>query len=72
MLEKGLKIFKEKGEKAVYKEMKQFNNRIYHLPLCVDNITIQDKMKVQDTIVLLTEKRDRMIKAQSVYNRKDT
>ena len=30
------------------------------------------KMKEQDTIVLFTEKRDRAIKARSIYNGKDT
>ena len=72
VLEKGLNIFKERGEKSVYKEMKQLNNRICYLPLKVDKITTEEKVKVQDTIVLLTEKKDGTFKARSVYNGKDT
>ena len=72
VLEKGLKIFKERGEKSIYKEIKQFNDRICYLLLKVDKITTEEKVKVQDAIVLLTEKRDRTIKARSVYNRKGT
>ena len=72
VLEKGLKIFKEKGEKSVHKEMKQLDDRTCYLPLMVQDMTTGEKMKAQDAIVLLTEKRDGTIKARSVYNGKET
>ena len=72
VLEKGLKIFTEQGEKSVYEEMKQLDDRTCYLPLKVNKMTTEEKVKVQDAIVLLTEKRDGMIKARSVYNGKDT
>ena len=72
VLEKGLKIFKERGEKSIYKEMRQLDNRICYLPLKVDKMTTEEKIKVEDAIVLLTEKRGGTIKAKSVYNGKDT
>ena len=56
----------------MYKEMKQLDNRTCYLPLKVDKITTEEKVKAQDAIVLLTEKRDGTIKARSVYNGKDT
>ena len=52
--------------------MRQLDNRICYLPLKVDKITTEEKVKAQDAIVLLTEKRDGTIKARSVYNRKNT
>ena len=72
MLEKGLKIFKEKGEKSVHKEMKQLDDRTCYLLLKVDKITTEEKVKAQNAIVLLTEKRDGTIKVRSIYNGKDT
>ena len=72
VLEKGLKIFKEKGEKSIYKEMKQLDNRTCYLSLKMGKMTTEEKVKAQDTIVLLTEKRDRTIKARYIYNGKYT
>ena len=54
VLEKGLKIFKERGEKSVHKEMKQLDDRTCYLPLMVQDMTTGEKIKVQDAIVLLT------------------
>ena len=71
MLEKGLKIFKEKGEKLVYKEMKQLDNQTCYLPSMVQDMTRGKRMKAQDAIILLTEKQDRIIKAKSVYDSKE-
>ena len=45
VLEKGLKIFKEKGEKSVHKEMKQLDDRTCYLPLMVRDMTTGEKMK---------------------------
>ena len=56
----------------MYKEMKQLDDRTCYLPLKVDKMTTEEKVKVEDAIVLLTEKRDGTIKARSIYNRKDT
>ena len=70
--EKGLKIFKKKGEKLVHKEMKQLDNQTWYLPLMLQDIMAAEKMQAQDTIVLLTKKWGGTIKARSVYNGKDT
>ena len=58
-----IKDLKGKGEKSVHKEMKQLNDRTCYLPLKVNKITTEEKVKAQNAIVLLTEKRDRTIKA---------
>ena len=52
--------------------MKQLDNRICYLPLKVDDMTTEEKMKAQNMIVLLIEKRDGTIKVRSVYNGKNT
>ena len=52
--------------------MKQLDDQTCYLPLMVQDMTTGERMKAQNTIVLLTKKRDRTIKARSVYNGKET
>jgi uncharacterized protein YfcZ (UPF0381/DUF406 family) len=56
MLEKGLKVFKEKGAAASFKEIKQQHDRICFRPLSVKSMTKAERRKAQEALMFLTEK----------------
>jgi hypothetical protein len=72
ILKAGLKRFGEQGRKAVMKEMDQLDGRVCFEPIDVYKLTKSERMKAQDAIIFLTEKRDGTIKARTVYNGKPT
>ena len=71
-LNKGLKVFKERGHKAVEKELKQQHDRRCFEPISPDELTELEKRRAQIAICMLTEKRDGSIKGRMVYNGKPT
>ena len=72
ILQKGIKKFKEKGEEAILKEIKQLHDRKCFQPIKVQDITEAERRKAQVALTYLTEKRDGTIKARTVYNGKPT
>jgi len=72
ILQKGLKIFGERGSAAALKEVKQLHDRICFSPIDVSDMTPTEKQKAMEALLFLTEKRDKSIKGRLVYNGKPT
>jgi hypothetical protein len=72
ILQKGLKKFKEAGEKAASKELEQLHKRNCFTPIDVNKLSPMEKRKTMEALMFLTEKRDKSIKGRMVYNGKPT
>jgi hypothetical protein len=72
ILQKGLKVFGEKGSQAAGKELDQLHQRNAFVPLNVSKLSTEEKRKAMDALMFLTEKRDGTIKGRMVYNGKPT
>jgi hypothetical protein len=72
MLQKGLKVFRNKGHKALMKEINQLRKRMCFEPLKVKDMKHSERKKAQMALMFLTEKRDKSLKGRMVYNRKPT
>jgi hypothetical protein len=72
ILQKGLKVFGNKGHKASKKEIDQLHRRTCFAPLKVKELKPSERKKAQMTLMFLTEKRDKSVKCRMVYNRKPT
>ena len=72
MLPVGLKLYGDKGRKAVTKEVKQLHDRVCFKPIDVKALTAEERRKAQVALIFLTQKRDGTIKAREVYNGKPT
>ena len=64
-MQKGLKVFSDRGLAAIQKEMQQFHNLDVITPLNVKNMTKQQKSRALSYLMFLKEKRDGNIKGQS-------
>ena len=72
ILQKGLKIFKERGVAASEKELDQLHNRECFEPISISDLTPSERSKAQEALMFLTKKRDKSIKGRMVYNGKPT
>jgi hypothetical protein len=72
MLQKGLKVFGEKGHDASRKEIYQLHKRTCFAPLKKKEMKPSERKKVQMALMFLTEKRDKSVKGRMVYNGKPT
>jgi hypothetical protein len=72
MLQKGLKVFGNKGHEALMKEIGQLHKRTCIAPLKVKEMKPSKRKKAQIALMFLTEKRDKSVKGRMVYNRKPT
>jgi hypothetical protein len=68
ILQAGLKKFGIRGREAVKKEFGQLHHRVCFRPIDVSTLTKSEKEKAQKALVFLTEKRDKTIKARTVYD----
>jgi hypothetical protein len=71
-LQKGLKVFGNKGHEASKKEIDQLHRRTCFAPLKVKEMKPYERKKVQMALMFLTEKRDKSVKGRMVYNGKPT
>ena len=62
ILQKGLKIHKDKGHDAVIKELDQLHRRMCFTPVEVNDLTRNEKKKAMEALMLMTEKKDRTVK----------
>ena len=62
-LQQGIKMFREKGEAATTKELKQMHDMEALIPLNVQSLTDEQKNKAMALLMFLTEKQDGAIKA---------
>jgi hypothetical protein len=72
ILQKGLKVFGNKGHKALKKEIDQLHRRKCFAPLKVKEMKPSERKKAQMALMFLTEKRDKSVKGRMVYNGKPT
>jgi hypothetical protein len=72
LLNKGLKIFREKGRDASKKEMDQLHRRSCFTSKSIAEMTQIERRKAQQALMFLEEKRDGTVKGRMVYNGKPT
>ena len=70
IIQKGLKMFKEKGHAAAMKELDQLHKRMCFTPVDINDLTTSEKKKAVEAMMLLTEKKDKTVKGRMVYNGK--
>ena len=70
VLQKGLKLFKDKGCDAAIEELDQLHRRMCFTPVDVNALTGNEKKKAMEALMLMTEKKDMTVKNQMVYNGK--
>ena len=61
-LQKGLKMFKEKGHAAAMKELDQLHKRMCFTPVDINDLTASEKKKAMEAMMLLSEKKDKAVK----------
>jgi hypothetical protein len=72
ILQKGLKVFGNKGHEASKKEIDQLHRRTCFAPMKVQEMKPSERKKAQMALMFITEKRDKSVKGRMVYNRKPT
>ena len=60
----GLKKFRERGEKGVFKELAQMHNMSVFTPVIHSELTAKDKQKAVSSLMFLKEKRDKTVKGR--------
>ena len=65
-VEKGIKVFGEKGKQAAYGEIQQMHERGSFIPIDIRKVTPEQRKEILNIITFLIEKRDGTIKARSV------
>ena len=72
ILQKGLKVFGNRGEDGAYKELEQLHKRTCFSPISIKEMTPIEKKKAMNALMFLTEKRDKSVKGRLVYDGKPT
>ena len=72
MLQKGLKVFKDKGEVAAKAELSQLHKRMCFKALAVKELTQLERQRAQEGLMLLTRKQSGDVKGRLAYNGKRT
>ena len=72
ILHKGLKKFGQKGREAAGSEMDQLYARNCFVPISINELKISERLKAQEALMLLTQKRSGEVKGRMVYNGKPT
>ena len=71
-LQKGLKLFGERGHKASASEMEQLHDRKCFKPMSVNELTYNERKRAQLAMMLLTKKRCGKIKGRMVFDGRRT
>ena len=72
ILQKGLKLFKNKGCDAAIEELDQLHRRMRFTPVDVNDLTRNEKKKAMEALMLMTEKKIRQLKVEwFTINRKN-
>ena len=72
MLQKGLKVYGERGKEAAVQELTQLYKRNCFTPIAIKDLTQKEREKAQQALMFITEKKDGSIKGRMVYNGKPT
>jgi hypothetical protein len=67
-LKQGIKKFGKPGIEAVHKEMKQIHDRVIFEPIRIEEMTILERKRAMESLIFLTEKRDKTVKARVCAN----
>jgi hypothetical protein len=67
MLQRGLKVFGNKGHESSMKEIDQLHKRMCFAPLKEKEMNDSKRKKAQMALMFLTEKRDKSVKGRMVY-----
>jgi hypothetical protein len=67
-LKQGIKKFGKQGIAAVHKEMKQIHDQVVFEPISIEEMTKREKKKAMESLIFLTEKRDKPVKARVCAN----
>jgi hypothetical protein len=67
-LKQGIKKFGKQGIEAVHKEMKQIHDRVVFEPISIKEMTKLEKKRAMESLILLTEKRVKTVKAHVCAN----
>jgi hypothetical protein len=65
---KNIKVFGKKKCQAAHKELKQLHNHIVFKLILIENLTANKRICVMESLIFLTEKKDRKIKARTCAN----
>ena len=68
MFHRGRRRWGEKADEAAQKELDQLHRRNCFTPIDPADLTPEEKKKAQTAMMLVTEKRDKTIKARCVYD----
>ena len=72
ILNKGLKMFGNRGKKALMTELDQLYRRNCFTPVSIKDMSMEERQRAQVALMFLTEKRDKSVKGRMVYNGKPT
>mgnify|MGYP002176679840 FL=1 len=72
LLNKGLKVFGQRGHDASQKEIDQLHRRNCFTPVSIAEMSATERKKAQQALMFLAEKRDGTVKGRMVYNGKPT
>ena len=72
LLKKGLKVFEDRGNQALRKELDQLYRWDCFTPVSIGDMTVEERRKAQIALMFLTEKRDRSVKGRILYNGEPT
>jgi hypothetical protein len=67
-LNKGLKVFGDKGKEAALKEMQQLHDRVVFRPIRIEDMTQLERKRAMESLIFLAEKKDGRIKARTCAN----
>jgi hypothetical protein len=67
-LKQGIKKFGKQGIEAVHKEMKQIHDRVVFELISIEEMTQIERKRAMESLIFLTEKRDKTIKARACAN----
>ena len=67
-LKKGILKFGVRGKRAAYKEIRQLHDRVVFKPIRVEDLTPLEKQRAMESLIFLTEKRDKRVKARMCAN----
>ena len=67
-LKAGIRVLGERGEKAAFDEVNQLHQRGCFDPVDVTSLSQEERDKVLESLIFLTQKRDGMAKAQTCVN----
>eukprot|EP00978_Attheya_sp_CCMP212_P028345 scaffold97713_cov22-Attheya_sp.AAC.1 len=67
-LNRGIKVFGEKGKDAAFKEVKQLHDKVVFEPIRLTDMNPKERKRAMESLIFLVEKRDGTVKARTCAN----